>query len=388
MKKSVPLISAASILLFGALLALACNVPVFRYALERWPADAYQVIVFHQGPLAPDDLALVKMLEKGAESREAPPNVVFQAVDLAKETDPELRKIFQNQSKVELPWMVVRYPDGRPVWFGRLQPEIVRSLYDSPTRRELAKRVLAGETAVFVLLESGDHEKDDGAASLLECQLPELAKVLKLPDLSDDPADKINEGGPPLKIAFSWLRVSRSDPAERMLVEMLLHADPEEDLSDRKEPMVYPVFGRGRSLWPQIGLGINARNIEDDGAFLVGPCSCTVKRMNPGFDLLLAVDWDSRLPGRFSKEPDRPKLQGLSTFVPPNQELAPEPRLAWGDGELAPEPRVFIPAYPPASLPPANSPVLRNILLAGLAGLVILTVATLVLLSKDRSRTR
>ena len=29
--------------------ARACNVPVFRYALERWPADRYEVTVFHRG---------------------------------------------------------------------------------------------------------------------------------------------------------------------------------------------------------------------------------------------------------------------------------------------------------------------------------------------------
>ena len=29
--------------------------------------------------------------------------------------------------------------------------------------------------------------------------------------------------------------------------------------------------------------------------FLLGACSCQVKRMNPGWDLLLNVDWDGAL---------------------------------------------------------------------------------------------
>src|SRR5512136_1886912 len=29
--------------------ALACSVPVFRYALERWPASPYEAVVFHRG---------------------------------------------------------------------------------------------------------------------------------------------------------------------------------------------------------------------------------------------------------------------------------------------------------------------------------------------------
>ena len=29
----------------------ACNVPLFRYALERWEPDAYVFVVFHSQPL-------------------------------------------------------------------------------------------------------------------------------------------------------------------------------------------------------------------------------------------------------------------------------------------------------------------------------------------------
>ena len=43
---------------------------------------------------------------------------------------------------------------------------------------------------------------------------------------------------------------------------------------------------------PLIGAGVTAENIHDSAAFLVGACSCEVKEQNPGFDLLLAADWD------------------------------------------------------------------------------------------------
>ena len=35
--------------LLTATSALACSVPVFRYALEHWEADAYRVTVYQQG---------------------------------------------------------------------------------------------------------------------------------------------------------------------------------------------------------------------------------------------------------------------------------------------------------------------------------------------------
>ena len=74
---------------------------------------------------------------------------------------------------------------------------------------------------------------------------------------------------------------------------MLVRCEP--DLADRSDPIVFPVFGRGRALLPLIGAGITEKNIQDAAAFLVGPCSCQVKELNPGFDLLLSADWDSLL---------------------------------------------------------------------------------------------
>ncbi|NBU42089.1 MAG: hypothetical protein EBS51_15080 [Planctomycetia bacterium] len=40
-----------------------------------------------------------------------------------------------------------------------------------------------------------------------------------------------------------------------------------------------------------MGRGITPENIEDAHTFITGACSCVVKEQNPGFDLLLDVDW-------------------------------------------------------------------------------------------------
>ncbi|HET6883551.1 MAG TPA: hypothetical protein VFI31_25590 [Pirellulales bacterium] len=37
--------------------------------------------------------------------------------------------------------------------------------------------------------------------------------------------------------------------------------------------------------------------LAECSGFLCGACSCQVKEINPGFDLLLAVNWDERLSG-------------------------------------------------------------------------------------------
>jgi hypothetical protein len=58
-------------------------------------------------------------------------------------------------------------------------------------------------------------------------------------------------------------------------------------------PAVVPIFGRGRALGILAGQEINSDNLGAAAAFLTGACSCQVKQLNPGVDLLLAADWDS-----------------------------------------------------------------------------------------------
>jgi hypothetical protein len=63
----------------------------------------------------------------------------------------------------------------------------------------------------------------------------------------------------------------------------------------RGEPLLAPIFGRGRVLgaWPASEMG--DEQIEEATLFLLGACSCQVKSQNPGWDLLLAVEWDREL---------------------------------------------------------------------------------------------
>lgn len=278
--------------LFGlAAAALACNVPVFRYALERWHPDPYRVTLFHRGPLTEAQQALVDSLSEAAER--SPANLQFRRLDVDKLDTETDRTLYAAQSSPALPWLVVQYPQTlrieQAVWAGPLTEEAAARLVASPLRVELVRRLAAGQTAVWLMLECGDPAKDDAVAAQLQTELKKLAEKLKLPELTSNPEDNLLSDAP-LKVDFSLLRVPRNVGVEQPLVELLLHAEP--DLKDFAEPMVFPVFGRGRALLPLIGAGITADNIHESAAFLVGACSCEIKELNPGFDLLLAADWD------------------------------------------------------------------------------------------------
>jgi hypothetical protein len=331
------LIPRLSLLLLtgGAGIVLACSVPVFRYALERWSADDFRIIVFHQGAPTPAQAGWVRDLDRPGLAGRLSANLTLRTVDLTTTTDAALLRFWQPLANTTpLPAMVLLYPPGfglpKPAWKGPLTGENVSQLLDSPARREIAGRLLRGESAVWVMLDSGDLKLDTPAAQRLEARLRHLESTLQLPELS--PAD-VGEGAVAaaqgqLRIAFSLLRVSRQNPAEAVLVSMLLNT--EEDLAAAREPMVFPVFGRGRVLYALVGPGINDETIDEAGGFLTGACSCIVKEQNPGSDLLLSVDWTRLVEPLIKSDAELPPLPGLAEFAAVKSTVGAPPRTAAG----------------------------------------------------------
>lgn len=362
-RRTAALLVAASAAILAAPAARACNIPVFRYALDRWPSDPYRLTVFHRGPLTAQHRDTLKALEKYADGDA--PTVALEVVDLA--VSPEgVKGVPTPPEGAGLPHLVVRYPAATrihvPVWAGPLKAGTPVTLLDSPARRELAKRITGGDSAVWVLLACGDAAKDAAAEKVLRAEVQRLEKELKLPALTAAPEDQLPGAAErPLRLAFSVLRVGRSDATEEMLVRMLLNT--EDDLPGRSDPMVFPVFGRGRALPALIGAGITPENIKDAAAFLVGPCSCEVKRENPGVDLLVTADWGAAV------KPAVPSTVPAGTPVPIPRPVPPAP---------APEPA------PVTSAPHSTSP--RYLLLAGIgiAGLLAVFTGRMVLRARRR----
>jgi hypothetical protein len=309
---------------FGVMLSAvslwACSVPVFRYALEKWPPDTYQALVFHRGPLTAAQEALTRDLTRDGLAGRLHANISLQAVDLAQNPTPELLALRQQSGTQTLPWLVVRYPQASRlpdhIVSGPLAEATLKQAFDSPARQEITRRLGHGDSAVWVLLEIGDRQRDDDTTKLIETRLNYLATVLKLPAIeAQDIASglvTVPEGG--LKLAFSLLRVSRTDPAEAAFVQMLLGS--EADLREIKEPILFPVFGRGRALYALAGKGISHETLDEAATFLIGKCSCQVKELNPGVDLLLAANWDKLVKAQVSTDQNLPTLPTLVELAP------------------------------------------------------------------------
>jgi hypothetical protein len=307
--------------LVGASPAQACSIPVFRYALERWRSereeDLYRVVVFHRGPLSPEEKSALDRLQTLSEVGARRANFVTELVDVSGKMTDDVRKLWEAQKNPTLPWMVLRFPESdekRPTpWAGPLTKVNVGLLTESPARKEIARRILAGDSVVWVLLESGDTVADDAAAKLLQTELKRLEKVVELPEgLGEGPVKLLSEL--PVRIAFSMIRLSRTDSAEQAFIGMLLNT--EDDLPEEKGPMAFAVFGRGRAMPALVGKGINADMLQRGSEFLCGACSCQVKRLNPGYDMLMAVNWDAILENPDQRESERGSLEGQPVPIP------------------------------------------------------------------------
>ena len=292
--------------------AFACQVPVFRYALERWNADRYRITVLHDKPLDDSQSAAMARLRKAAETTAnfaASIEVRIVDVSAGKKIAPALLAKWKSQDDPSNPLVVVDYPRANsisrtePMFQGKLTESAVDSLLDSPVRRQVAKRLGSGDSAVWIFVPCGREADDNAARQRLETQLEADQGWLELPSAEEleIPSDVLKQVNVPLKIQFSTVTLDRNDPAEQFLLQSLLNS--EIDLVEYDQPLAFPVFGRGRVLYALVGEGIASDTIRSASAFMAGPCSCQVKNQNPGFDLLLRSDWKRTLGDVLISEP-------------------------------------------------------------------------------------
>ena len=287
----------------------ACTIPVFRYALERWELTTYEIVVFHRGELPPDLQKTIKIWTKTPLKA----NVDFTLVDLDARVDPKLQKLWKREGNdKKTPWMLVRYPVSRTemltTWAGPCTTANLLAVIDSPKRQEILSHLKRGVTGVFVLMTSGDDKADKVVHDMAIKELQALERKIKLPEQSKDgPQLKLPL---PLKVLLPIVVLDRNRPEEAAFVKMLLAT--EEDLEKAKCPILFPIFGRGRVLGsltnlPERGNELNEKQVMEVTKFLCRECSCQVKELNPGVDMLIAANWEEIFNQLFPDAKDAPK---------------------------------------------------------------------------------
>ncbi len=332
--RSLFLTTIALLLTVEACSAHACNIPVFRYALERWSSDALQLhLVVRNSQLSDADRDVIELLTR---DDGAPANLSATLWDLDSDVElPEFLASLQLRQSAE-PWCLLRSSAGaeppRVVWSSPLReitPELIRT---SPARETLTKMLLQGDSAVWLVIRGDDDEQANAIVKLLKTKLRQLEDETPLPDGIGLPGSELYSEIP-LMVSFPILEVDARDPAERVFLEHL-HAflpghrtasGDDEATADAPQPtLVVPVFGRGRALVAMTADDVDAETVSDLTTFLSGACSCQVKRMNPGFDLLLTADWKQQLFGDSNADVPADSLAGSDTSgIPTLVTIAP-----------------------------------------------------------------
>ncbi len=276
----------------------ACQVPVFRFALERWQADAYRLVILHRGREQKTQQQAVQSLLQLAREN---PRMQIRETTLSEGSPQLLHQLYESAQVDNGPVVAAFYPGRSGIPAGTTAVVLpvsaagTQSLLRSPIQSQLIRRLAAGDSVVWLFLASGRPDRDVAARTLLTEQLEQLQRHLQLPaaeELQVQPS-VLQKLKVPFELRFSVLDLPESGEQEHCLREILLNSEP--DLRGLEEPIVFPVFGRGRVLYALAGAGINAGTIRAATEFLTGPCSCQVKEENPGFDLPLNHDWEQSL---------------------------------------------------------------------------------------------
>lgn len=143
LKRNLCLVAALTMAL--AVPAVACKLPVFRYALERWAVDRYRMIAIVQqadDPLAQEAITKLQSLDLDDL------NLDLEIVEVAKLSEAELWQVEGIEDGVTSNRLLVYYPSrngsSRECWDGNLTTENIDAWLDSPVRRELADDIVSG----------------------------------------------------------------------------------------------------------------------------------------------------------------------------------------------------------------------------------------------------
>lgn len=278
--------------IFSAFDTRGCALPVFSYALKNWPQAPHQIILFHDKPLTVDEKALLKKLKQFKYLD----NLDIVDCDTSQEVPPRLKKAWEIAKKNSYTTMMLylyNEPDF-PLFNGPFNSASVSTLTNLKIRKKISKLLIDGDTAVWLLLKSGDKKKDKSISKKLKKILNEAEKELKLPhELDDSDTEYDTQDGEEinLKIKFTIIEIDKNNPESKLLLSTLAILYPA--IYENKETLIVPVFGQGRALIVLEDNEITKDNIFDICSFITGPCSCQIKSQNPGIDLFIPADWYS-----------------------------------------------------------------------------------------------
>ncbi len=378
MKKILTLITLLTVISTQNL--LACSTPVFRYALERWPADIFNLEIISKGELSKEEKALVEWTEEKYGYYAYINHIdISKYVDKIDDKNKDAKILPKDIKRENITSTIVRlkYPETARIkdiiWEGALTKLNMERVFESPLRRSIAKEILAGNSKVWLFFESGNKEQDEKYYNLLDKKLKELEKEIGLPEEEEGVPVTSEEDEAKLKIAFKIIKVSKQNKNEEILKQMIKGLEPK--IMTTKEPYTIPFFGRGRGLAVLIGEEIKDDYIEEISYFITGSCSCEIKAQNPGLDVLIAIEWDEFIDTMINLDETLPPLTSFADFVEKKPEIK----------EVKEEEKTEIKANVQNIKENNNDLLIRNIIVIISAIILLIIISSLIIINKKKN---
>lgn len=278
-----------------------CTIPVFRFALDRWEADRFKLVLPAEVAAKPEMVDLMRPLRAGGKAN--------------------LDIVTDRSGQTKAATLSFPRDEAQAAWSGELSSASLAELLDSPGRKQLLKHILEGDSVTWVLVD-GATPADEEAAQRISKRLAFLEQAAALPIQDPNDPDSQLGPGPELRLKFQVLRLRQDVAVEKPLISML--AGPKGRV-DAKRPFAAAVFGRGRVLGAWQLDELDDAGLEDACMFLIGRCSCRLKNENPGWDLLMNVDWPKMLEEtqQARKNPIK-AAEAVSQVASSNEMMVPE----------------------------------------------------------------
>lgn len=343
----------------------------------KWKPDYYRAVVIYnvENPLETDEG--VKAIQAKSGERMKSLNLLLRKIDMndkasIDEKTAEALKLLEPG----FPFTMIYFPENsgieNPLWSGPLTAEDADMISDSPARREIARRLLKGESVVWLLIESGIEYKDYRILKLLTEEIKNNGISPSGSEVAVTPEVNAKKDGIKTKVPakMSIIRISREDAVEKILLNTLNGIEPE-IMNVGNEPVLVPIYGRGNifKLFPDDE--INIENIRNTIQSVSGKSNGSEKVPNRGTALLLSVNWDAFADGRRSVDEELPALRtysenfSLEDVFP--SENPPAPGSASASAAIDKEQAV-------AAKPPISMMIINIILVLVISSLIFLFV--------------
>ncbi|MFZ2657499.1 MAG: hypothetical protein WAX69_21365 [Victivallales bacterium] len=380
------LISFCIILAAHVAEAVDDSAPLFQLGLRKWETDTYKAVVIYSGEHPVGKEQGISFIEGRIQNKVKTLNLEILKVDINDKSmiDEKTNGILKTFKPDRLPFTVIYFPAVSdveiPLWAGYLTFPAAGFICDSPARREIARRLLKGDNAVWLLVDSGNEEADANAYRMLSGELRQASGVIPEPSQANGNLGTIPEENSvvpalnvpvPTPMKMSIVRISKDDKSEMILLEMLNCMEPE-IMSNKDNPVLVPVYGRGRILEILSSDEVDSENVRTAIHKLSDPCAGGLKDPDSGSDMLMSVNWNAFVKDELSVDKDLPALKAfgdagekeLVDMLPPQEENVSLPDL--GPGSPA--------AEEAASPPPVQMKIINLFLVMIIVFLSILFV--------------